>query len=117
MNEQINPLERPKKSDLEEAAYDAGLKSVVLPKEGTGAYESVKKTCENYSSVVAQEMVASSPTFLEISEKKRRALHAELCVKLFGTSWQDTTPQARDTARRFAHYVAGRPSFAEDFKN
>lgn len=64
------------KSELEEAAYDAQLrKDVVLPKEGTGAYESLEKTCKAYSSAVAQEMIAPNPKFFETSGKTRRALY------------------------------------------
>lgn len=73
------------KSDLEEVAYDARLrKDVVLPKEGTGAYESLEKTCKAYSSAVAQEMIAHSMKFFETSGKTRRALHAELCINCMG---------------------------------
>jgi hypothetical protein len=116
MIEQPGQFEQHKKSDIEEAAYDARMrKDVVLPKDGTGAYESLKKVCEDYSGVIAQETRSKSSSFIEISEKKRRALHAELCVKLYGTSWQETSPKDRDIARCFAHYVAGRPSFADDF--
>lgn len=114
MNEQLSS-QFEQKSNLEEAAYDARLrKDVILPKEGTGAYESLEKTCKDYSGVVAQEMIAHSPKFFETSGKTRRALHAELCIKLYGTSWQETSKDDTDAARRFAHYVAGRPSFAED---
>ncbi len=117
MNEQLS-TQFEKKSDLEEAAYDARLrKDVILPKEGTGAYEALEKTCNDYSNIVAQEMTASSLKFFEISGKNRRALHAELCVKLYGTSWQETSRDDVDAARRFAHYVAGRPSFAEDLND
>ena len=117
MNEQL-PAQLEKKSDLEEAAYDARLrKGVILPKEGTLAYEALEKTCNAYSGIVAQEMVAHSPKFFEESGKTRRALHAELCIKLYGTSWQETSRDDTDAARRFAHYVAGRPSFAEDLND
>ncbi len=105
--------EKRPKSDLEEAAFDAGLRKEIIPREGTAAYDSVKATCEEYSEVVVQEMSSHSETFLTNSEKKRRSLHNKLCVQLYGTSWQDTAPKDRDTASRFAHLVSGKLDFIE----
>ncbi len=71
-----------------------------------------KKLVMNIPLLLLERWLRIVLNFLRKVEKQE-----ELCIKLYGTSWQETSRDDTDAARRFAHYVAGRPSFAEDLND
>jgi hypothetical protein len=90
---------------MSDAAIDAGIDPSILPKAGTEAYSRLYKVAKAYSDEVQREMMGRE---FPDSQSERRRLHSELCVMLFGKTWEDAGQENVKKARNFAHLLSGR---------
>lgn len=100
---------------LQELAKDAGLRDVVLPKVGTEAYKRLKDLCIQYSKQVHQEMIGTAN--LRASQPKRRELHNQLCIMIFGLDHAAVNKRDYKDLQRvanLAHYVSGLDQYVEN---
>lgn len=104
-------------NELKEIADSFNL-GVEVPRVGTPAYERLKNICELYTGAVVNHQHANvSPALLmnekakTNSEKNRRSIHNQLCVMLLGTTWHETSSEARRRVSNFAVTVGGREDF------
>lgn len=101
---------------LKELAFDAGLRGVTLPEPGTVAYSRLWDTCKEYSKEVHLEMLNKEIDPRE-SQSRRRQLHNELCVMIFGLNHAEVAKRDHKDIRRIAnlaHYVSGRDQYVEE---
>lgn len=101
---------------LKELAFDAGLRGVTLPNSGTVAYSRIWNTCKEYSKEVHLEMLNKEIDPRE-SQSKRRQLHNELCVMIFGLSHAEVAKREHKDIKRIAnlaHLVSGRDQYVEE---
>lgn len=101
---------------LKELAYDAGLRDVTLPNPGTAAYSRLWQTCKEYSKEVHLEMLNKEIDPRE-SQSRRRQLHNELCVMIFGLDHAAVSKRDYKDIKRIAnlaHYVSGREQYVEE---
>lgn len=101
---------------LEEFALDAGLKDVTLPAPGTAAYSRLWDTCKEYSKEVHLEMLNRATDPRE-SQSRRRQLHNELCIMIFGLDHAAVSKKDYKDIKRIAnlaHYVSGRDQYVEE---
>lgn len=110
--ESKNPVE----NLLMEFALDAGLHGVTLPNPGTVAYSRLWDTCKEYSKEVHLEMLNKEIDPRE-SQSRRRQLHNDLCVMIFGFSHADVAKKDHKDIKRvanLAHLVSGRDQYVEE---
>lgn len=101
---------------LRECAADAGLKNVVLPKVGTEAYARMWDICKEYSKEVHLEMAGREVDPNE-SQSRRRKLHNQLCIMIFGLDHAAVGKREYKDLKRIAnlaHYVSGREQYIEE---
>ena len=101
---------------LKELAIDAGLRGVVLPSKGTAAYSRLWNTCKEYSKEVHHEMLNREIDPQE-SQSRRRQLHNELCIMVFGLSHAAVGKRDSKDIKRIAnlaHLVSGRDQYVEE---
>lgn len=101
---------------LKEFAFDAGLRGVNLPEPGTVAYSRLWDTCKEYSKEVHLEMLNKEIDPRE-SQSRRRRLHNELCVFVFGIGHAEVAKRDHKDIKRvanLAHYVSGRDQYVEE---
>lgn len=101
---------------LKEFALDAGLRGATLPNPGTAAYSRLWDTCKEYSKEVHLEML-NRATHSQESQSRRRQLHNELCVMIFGLNHAAVAKRDHKDLRRIAnlaHYVSGRDQYVEE---
>lgn len=120
--EKFNPInaeeEKSEEDILESAAEEAGLNMIPnfkLPKTGSQAHEKLRNACIEYAKAVAYENKSSLYIVDEerkkASQKRRRVLHNELCVKIAGTPWNETPKEKRDAISNFAVIVGGEDDY------
>lgn len=103
-------------STLEEFAHDVGLKDIIFPKKGTVAYSRLWDTCKEYSKEVHLEMIGRETDFRE-SQSRRRQLHNQLCIMIFGldhTTVGKKDPKDLRRVANLAHHVSGREQYIEE---
>lgn len=98
---------------FEEAALNFGLQNVVFPKVGTEAYKRLKVVCGEYSREVFNERVPNRVDLgkLENSQTRRRRLHNQLCIMVFGLDHEAVGKRDPDDLQRIAniaHVISGR---------
>lgn len=101
---------------LREFALDAGLRGVTLPNLGTVAYSRIWDMCKEYSKEVHLEML-NRATDPQESQSRRRQLHNELCVMIFGLDHAAVAKRDHKDLKRIAnlaHFVSGRDQYVED---
>ncbi|MFA5997569.1 MAG: hypothetical protein WC791_03725 [Candidatus Paceibacterota bacterium] len=101
---------------LKEFALDAGLGGVTLPSPGTVAYSRLWDTCKEYSKEVHLEML-NKETDPRESQSRRRQLHNELCIMIFGLDHTAVAKKDYDDITRIAnlaHYVSGRDQYVKE---
>lgn len=101
---------------LAEFALDAGLRGVTLPAPGTPAYVRLWDTCKDYSKEVHMEMV-NRETDPNESQSRRRQLHNELCIMIFGLDHAAVAKRDYNDIIRvanLAHYVSGRSQYVKE---
>lgn len=101
---------------LKEFALDAGLRGVTLPNPGTAAYSRLWDTCKEYSKEVHLEML-NRATDPHESQSRRRQLHNELCVMIFGLNHAAVAKRDHKDLKRIAnlaHLVSGRDQYVEE---
>jgi hypothetical protein len=104
--------------DLDGIARNCGIR-VAMPKNGTVASSRLVEVCKAYTEEIVR---AQSSAVLSVwekarenSDKRRRSLHNNLCVKIFGTDWHLTPHEDRRRISNFAVTVGGRDDFAGQF--
>lgn len=101
---------------LREAAIDADLKNVELPRKGTEAHSRLWDTCKEYSKEVHLEMMGREANLHE-SQSKRRMLHNQLCIMIFGldhVSVGKRNPEDLKRVANLAHLVSGRDQYVQE---
>lgn len=101
---------------LKEFALDAGLRGATLPNPGTAAYARLWDTCKEYSKEVHLEML-NRATDPQESQSRRRQLHNELCVMIFGLNHAAVAKRDYKDIKRvanLAHFVSGRDQYVEE---
>lgn len=109
-----NTAEAPDTENVfEEAALDFGLRNVVFPKVGTEAYKRLRVICGEYSREVFNENTSHRIDMgkLENSQTRRRRLHNQLCIMVFGLDHEAVSKKDPDDLQRvanMAHSISGR---------
>lgn len=101
---------------LKELAIDAGLHGVTIPNPGTSAYSRLWDTCKEYSKEVHLEMT-NRETDPHESQSRRRQLHNELCVMVFGLNHAEVAKRDYNDIVRvanLAHFVSGRDQYVRE---
>ena len=101
---------------LEELAFDAGLKGITFPNPGTAAYSRLWDTCKEYSKEVHLQMAQREADPQE-SQSRRRKLHNQLCIMLFGVDHAAVAQKDFKDLKRvanLAHLVSGREQYIEE---
>jgi hypothetical protein len=101
---------------LQEFALDVGLKGVTFPRVGTEAYARLWDICKDYSKEVHLEMVGREANPSE-SQSRRRQLHNQLCIMIFGLDHAAVAARDHKDLRRIAnlaHLVSGREQYIEE---
>jgi len=101
---------------LQELALDVGLKGVTFPKVGTEAYSRLWDTCKEYSKEVHLEMAQREVDMRE-SQSRRRQLHNQLCIMIFGLDHSAVAakdPKDLKRVANLAHLVSGREQYVEE---
>ena len=100
---------------FEELALDFGLRNAVFPKVGTEAYKRLTAVCHEYSTEVFNEAVPNRRVHnierLENSQTRRRRLHNQLCIMIFGLDHDAVNKRDADDLQRvanIAHAISGR---------
>lgn len=114
--EKSEPRELEEMDMLREHAIDAGLKNVELPRAGTEAHARLWDICKEYSKEVHLEMVGREANPSE-SQSRRRMLHNQLCIMLFGLdhdSVRKKDPKDLERVANLAHLVSGREQYVQE---
>ncbi len=101
---------------LTELAVDAGLDRALIPKEGTAAHSRLWNTCKEYSKEVHLEMIGRELDPHE-SQSRRRQLHNELCVMIFGLDHAAVSKKDYKNITRIAnlaHLVSHRDQYIKE---
>jgi hypothetical protein len=115
-SEKNKPQESSEVDLLYEFARDANLKNIALPKMGTVAHSRLWEICKEYSKEVHFEMVSREANPSE-SQSRRRMLHNQLCIMLFGLDYASVEKRDPEDLKRIAnlaHLVSGREQYIQE---
>lgn len=100
---------------LRDFAVDAGLKNIEFPQAGTAAYARLWDVCKEYSKEVHLE-TTSRETDVRESQSRRRQLHNQLCIMVFGLDHAAAgkrNPEDLKRVANLAHLVSGREQYVQ----
>lgn len=117
-------------SELEDAAQQAGLADIEIPRRGTAAYQRLLQAAENYISEVkrlekpsyvppssdSENYFFKPKPITNSSDSERRKYHEELCMMLFGKRRNELPLATLAKISDFAAHVTGHDEYVGCFE-